>query len=205
MRSASRELCVHLLDPAGGRVQHRPVGRAAPSGTRRAHVRGRAEVPRAAERRRPVGRPAHGERLVLPRVLVPVHLVRLDGLRAARGGRQPDHHAAGRRAHRSPSTLATGPSATDRVSRAFDRRASPRATCRSLETSYTDADGVRYRQESFVGRAYGKKYGVRSVISFVRLEVDTSRASQGATVCLAPSRLLTTLAPDRLSLAARPG
>jgi len=72
-----------------------------------------------------------------------------------------------------------------------------------LETSYTDAGGVRYRQESFVGRAYGKKYGARSVISFVRLEVDASRASRAATVRLVPWRLLTHSAADRLSLGGR--
>jgi hypothetical protein len=69
-----------------------------------------------------------------------------------------------------------------------------------LETSYTDAGGVRYRQESFVGRAYGKRYGARSVISFVRLEVDATDASRGATVRLVPWRLLTHSAPDRLAL-----
>jgi hypothetical protein len=72
-----------------------------------------------------------------------------------------------------------------------------------LETSYADAGGVRYRQESFVGRAYGKRYGARSVISFVRLDVDASSASRGATVRLVPWRLLTHSAPDRLSLEGR--
>jgi hypothetical protein len=71
-----------------------------------------------------------------------------------------------------------------------------------LETSYTDAGGVRYRQESFVGRAYGK-YGARSVISFVKLEVNASDASRGATVRLVPWRLLTHSAPDRLALKGR--
>src|SRR5438046_1849728 len=59
-----------------------------------------------------------------------------------------------------------------------------------LQTSYTDAGGVRYRPESFVGRAYGKKYGARSVISFVRLDVDARHAARGATVRLVPWRLL---------------
>src|SRR5581483_6480542 len=39
-----------------------------------------------------------------------------------------------------------------------------------LQTGYTDAAGVRYTQESFVGRAFGA-FGARSVISFVRLVV----------------------------------
>ena len=72
-----------------------------------------------------------------------------------------------------------------------------------LETSYTDAGGVHYRQESFVGRAYGKKYGARSVISFVKLDVDARRAARGAVVRLVPWRLLTHSAPDRLALKGR--
>ena len=68
-----------------------------------------------------------------------------------------------------------------------------------VQTSYTDAAGVRYRQESFVGRAYGA-YGARSVISFVRLVVDARAASRGATVRLVPWRRLTHSAPDRLAL-----
>jgi hypothetical protein len=71
-----------------------------------------------------------------------------------------------------------------------------------LQTTYTDAKGVRYRQESFVGRAYGA-YGARSVISFVRLDVDARGASSGATVRLAPWRRLTHSAPDRLALGAQ--
>jgi hypothetical protein len=71
-----------------------------------------------------------------------------------------------------------------------------------LETSYTDASGVRYRQESFVGRAYGA-YGARSVISFVRLVVDARAAARGATVRLVPWRRLAHSAPDRLALGGR--
>ncbi len=68
-----------------------------------------------------------------------------------------------------------------------------------VETSYTDAAGVRYRQESFVGRAYGA-YGARSVISFVRLVIDTRHSAKGATVRLVPWRRLAHSAPDRLAL-----
>jgi hypothetical protein len=68
-----------------------------------------------------------------------------------------------------------------------------------VETSYVDAAGVRYRQESFVGRAYGV-YGAKSVISFVKLEVDASAASAGATVRLVPWKQLAHTAPDRLAL-----
>jgi hypothetical protein len=68
-----------------------------------------------------------------------------------------------------------------------------------LDTGYTDANGVRYRQESFVGRAYGA-YGARSVISFVRLTVDTRKSAHGATVRLVPWKRLAHSAPDRLAL-----
>ena len=39
-------------------------------------------------------------------------------------------------------------------------------------TSYVDANGVKYKQESFVGRAYS----ARSVVSFVKLDVDATAA-----------------------------
>lgn len=63
-----------------------------------------------------------------------------------------------------------------------------------LETSYVDAGGVRYRQESFVGRAFG----ARSVVSFVRLVVDARLASRDAVVRAVPWRVLDRLASDRL-------
>jgi hypothetical protein len=68
-----------------------------------------------------------------------------------------------------------------------------------LQTTYTDAGGARYRQESFVGRAYGKKYGARSVISFVRLDVDATHAKRDAIVRVVPWKLLAHSAPDRLA------
>jgi hypothetical protein len=68
-----------------------------------------------------------------------------------------------------------------------------------LQTAYEDSGGVRYVQESFVGRAYGT-FGARSVISFVKLVVDARRASRGATVRLVPWRRLAHSAPDRLAL-----
>ena len=71
-----------------------------------------------------------------------------------------------------------------------------------LQTAYTDAGGVRYSQESFVGRAYGT-FGARSVISFVRLVVDARASSHGATVRLVPWRRLAHSAPDRLALGGR--
>ncbi len=68
-----------------------------------------------------------------------------------------------------------------------------------LQTAYEDSGGVRYVQESFVGRAYGA-FGARSVISFVKLVVDARRATRGATVRLVPWRRLAHTAPDRLAL-----
>jgi hypothetical protein len=63
-----------------------------------------------------------------------------------------------------------------------------------LQTSYTDSNGVRYDQESFVGRTYGTP----SVVSFVRLVVDARASSDGATVRLVPWRALARSAEDRL-------
>jgi hypothetical protein len=47
-----------------------------------------------------------------------------------------------------------------------------------LRTTYVDARGVRYAQESFAGRAHG----VGSLVSFVRLRVDATRAPGGTAV-----------------------
>jgi len=68
-----------------------------------------------------------------------------------------------------------------------------------LQVAYMDAAGTRYHQESFVGRAYGK-YGARSVISFVKLNIDTRHSSRDAVVRLVPWQLLAHSAPDRLAL-----
>jgi hypothetical protein len=69
-----------------------------------------------------------------------------------------------------------------------------------LQTSYVDAHGVVYHQESFAGRAYGK-YGARSVISFVRLVVDTRKTPYGATIRLVPWKRLAHTGVDRLATA----
>ena len=58
-----------------------------------------------------------------------------------------------------------------------------------VETAYTDANGVRYTQESFAGRTAG----ARSIVSFVHLTVDATEAKAGAVVRFAasdPKRLL---------------
>jgi hypothetical protein len=53
-----------------------------------------------------------------------------------------------------------------------------------VRTSYVDARGVRYTQESFAGRAHG----ARSLVSFVRLHVDATRApGRTAVVRFVPS------------------
>jgi hypothetical protein len=53
-----------------------------------------------------------------------------------------------------------------------------------LEVAYADRAGVRYRQESFVGR----EPGTRSLVSFVRVSADASRATAAATIRLVSSR-----------------
>jgi len=63
-----------------------------------------------------------------------------------------------------------------------------------LETGYTDGNGVRYRQESYVGRALG----ARSVVSFVRITADARHARGASAVRLVPLRGLTRIAPARL-------
>ncbi|HEY6961541.1 MAG TPA: hypothetical protein VI408_06590 [Gaiellaceae bacterium] len=67
-----------------------------------------------------------------------------------------------------------------------------------LQTSYVDAGGAHYRQESFVGRSYGA-YGARSVISFVKLAVDTRGAKRAATIRLVPWKRLAHTQPDRFA------
>jgi hypothetical protein len=69
-----------------------------------------------------------------------------------------------------------------------------------LQTSYVDAAGAKYRQESFVGRAYGA-FGARSVISFVRLVVDARKARHTVTVRLVPWKRLSHTSPDRFAAA----
>ncbi|HEV8459737.1 MAG TPA: hypothetical protein VGQ38_03430 [Gaiellaceae bacterium] len=64
-----------------------------------------------------------------------------------------------------------------------------------VQTSYTDAEGVKYHQESFVGRAYS----AQSVVSYVKLDIDASTARAGATVRVVPWKLLAHSAPDRLA------
>ena len=62
-----------------------------------------------------------------------------------------------------------------------------------VETAYTDADGVRYTQESFAGRTAG----ARSIVSFVHLTVDATAAKTGAVVRFAATDPKRLLADDR--------
>jgi hypothetical protein len=61
-----------------------------------------------------------------------------------------------------------------------------------LQTSYVDANGVAYRQESFVGRLHGT-----DVVSFVKLDVDATDAVAPSTVRFTPWPALPSVAPDR--------
>ena len=62
-----------------------------------------------------------------------------------------------------------------------------------VQTSYVDATGVKYAQESFAGRIGG----ARSIVSFVKLDVDATESTQGAQV------VFKTSFPDRLILDAQ--
>jgi hypothetical protein len=62
-----------------------------------------------------------------------------------------------------------------------------------METSYVDATGVRYTQESFAGRIGGS----RSIVSFVKLDIDATQSAEGAQV------QFKTAFPERLVLDAQ--
>jgi len=53
-----------------------------------------------------------------------------------------------------------------------------------LQVAYTDRAGVRYLEESFVGRLPGG----RSLVSFIRLTADAGRAERAATIRFVSSR-----------------
>src|SRR5204862_6870338 len=64
-----------------------------------------------------------------------------------------------------------------------------------LQTSYTDAGGVRYDQESFAGRIRGSE----SLVSFVRVVVDASRSRAPVVVRFTSSRHGLATRGDRLA------
>jgi len=63
-----------------------------------------------------------------------------------------------------------------------------------LDTSYVDAAGVRYRQESFAGHAHG----TTSLVSYLHLAVDARDAVDSAAVRLVPSMRSVDAADHRL-------
>ena len=69
-----------------------------------------------------------------------------------------------------------------------------------LETSYVDAGGVGYRQESFAAHVPD----TRSLVSFVHLQADARRATSGAVIRLLPS-LPGRLVSRRVGFAVRRG
>jgi hypothetical protein len=80
-------------------------------------------------------------------------------------------------------TVAVGRGGRERYGSCLARLETPRLAdgyLPILQTVYTDADGVRYRQESFVGRLPGS----RSLVSFVQLSADASSARTASTMRL---------------------
>jgi hypothetical protein len=94
-------------------------------------------------------------------------------------------------------TVAVGPGGGERYGSCLARLASARLAdgyLPILETSYTDRGGVRYRQESFVGRVFG----ATSEVSFIHIAVDARRSRAGALVHLIPSVHALSRVGDRL-------
>ena len=95
-----------------------------------------------------------------------------------------------RRAGGPSVTVDVGPGGTERYGSCLERLGAAKLAdgyLPILDTTYTDAAGVRYDQESFVGRAYGK-----ISLSFVRLHVDATASSADADVrfVLSPGQLV---------------
>jgi hypothetical protein len=158
-------------------------GAAASCGRRQSDICGARRLPlRSAAPSNGVGVRHDGGSYYVP-ALVPVHAVRIDGLRVAPRGRKRGRHAADRwaiaedlrrpGAERGTARARAAPSGNARV-----------GTCRSSTRVYQTPAAIRYRQESFVGRAYAR-LRARSVISFVRLDVD-ARCNAGRDLRLVP-------------------
>src|SRR5215210_1218347 len=85
-----------------------------------------------------------------------------------------------------PSLAVAVGDATERYGRCLARLATPQLLdgyLPVLETSYVDAHGVRYRQESFAARLQQ----TQSLVSFVRVDADASAASGSSFVRFTPS------------------
>jgi hypothetical protein len=90
-----------------------------------------------------------------------------------------------RRARGRNMTVYVGRSGEERFGSCLARLAAPAlggGYLPMLEVGYTDAEGVRYREESFVGHVRG-----RSLASFVRIAADASLATSPAVIRLATS------------------
>ncbi len=84
------------------------------------------------------------------------------------------------RTHGRRLTIAVGHRGSERYSSCLKRLAPPVLAdgyLPILETSYVDASGVRYRQESFASRVPE----TRSLVSFVRLEADATQSKDALT------------------------
>src|SRR3954464_2747113 len=84
-----------------------------------------------------------------------------------------------RRVDGSKLTVFVGAHGKERYGSCLSRLETPRLSqgyLPVLETAYTDADGVRYRQESFAARIPQ----TRGLVSFIRLTVDPSGTRAGA-------------------------
>ena len=117
-------------------------------------------------------------RRLLPHVRIPAEPLRRQGLRAPRRRRELDRHAARRR---SPASRSSSVNGRELYGSCLARLGAPRLArgwLPILRTTYVDARGVRYAQESFAGRAPD----VRSLVSFVRLTVDTRRRTSATAV-----------------------
>jgi hypothetical protein len=91
-----------------------------------------------------------------------------------------------RRAGGPSLTISVGANSSERFGSCLRRLATPRLRdgwLPVLDTAYTDARGVRYRQESFAGRIPG----VRALVSFVRISADARGASAPAAIRLRSS------------------
>ena len=173
LRAAAGDRGVHLVRATGGLVAHRPLGQRAAAQAGRPDLRGRAQVPDAAHAGDPVGgSSADDERLLLPCALVPLHAVRVDGVRAARRRRERDRDAPRRRAVALGLRRLGQASSTARAPRACSTPRLANAYLPVLQTAYEDAAGAKYRQESFVGRVLRR---VRRALGDQLREADRRR------------------------------
>ncbi len=100
-------------------------------------------------------------------------------------------------------TIAVGGSTRERYGACLSRLATPQlydGYLPILETRYTGADGVRYRQESFAGRI-DETHGL---VSFVRLTADATGSTHDVRIVFTPSVRHLRLSADGTSLVRGP-